>query len=164
MVIIFHNGSCLFSCAIRGISYFLVFSLPMIIWQIRRLAKNFEPCTFSLRVNTRCGNCIPTLDSCYLALFLNRGCMQIYVFLLQLKVTSSTNHGVTLHIGKDVIMLTANNARRARQSSREKKLFVSKQDRSCGMPLAGTRAQMRRKRFQPSVGLKQLHGPTICSF
>ena len=55
--------------------------------------------------------------------------MEIYVFLLQLKVTSSTNHGATLHIGKDVIMLTANNARRARQSSREKKyLFRNRID------------------------------------
>ena len=108
-----------------------------------------------------------TIDGkmCYLALFLNRGCMEIYVYLLQLKVTSSTNHGVTLHIGKDVIMLTANNARRARQSSRKKKrLFVSKQDRSCGMPLAGTRALMIRKRFQSLVGLKQLHGPTTYTF
>ena len=129
MVIIFHNGSCVFSFAIGGFSYFLVFSLPMIIWQIRRLAKKSEPCIFSLRVNTRCGNCIPTLDSCYLALFLNRGCMEIYVFLLQLKVTSSTNHGVTLHIGNAVIIFTANDARRTRQSSRKKEyLFRNKID------------------------------------
>ena len=134
----------------------------MIIWQIRRLAKNSEPCMFSLRVNTRCTNCVPTLDSCYLALFLNRGCMEIYVFLLQLKVTSSTNHGVTLHIGKDVIMLTANNARRARQSSREKKLFVSKQDRSCSMPLAHWNKSTNEKEKVTAISFFALRQTLLC--
>ena len=76
VVIIFYNGSYLFSNAtIGGLSYFFVYRLAMVLFD-RSEGMGTTPSSFIffflLLVNSTCGNCIPTKNAGFLPLFLER--------------------------------------------------------------------------------------------
>ena len=135
MVVILYNGSYLFSYAweYSPISFFFGYQ-----WSFSTDQKAGQELRanvwYLLRANSRCRYCIATLNCGYL----NRRGIEINVFglklLLKRKVTWSTNW-VTF--------------RRMLWCSRPlmQGLFVLKQERSCVMPLAGTRAHMMLNRF-----------------
>ena len=85
--IILHNDRYLFSNAIKLLLYLRLSATNGHLRQIRSGWRGQEVRAhvyFWLQVNSRCGNCIPTVNSGYLALFFNRGGMEIYLFGLQM--------------------------------------------------------------------------------